>query len=127
MKEIKTVFDKFDLDEEKSNEIRSKLVSEKHVSHVWVIPVAAVLAAMVMIMVIPVTRNTVVNAAEKIFERFHLDMVMEVEVCLGLHGHEVDVGVGYFQSEDGDTYLDARAYFLEAFGHVVGETLQLAV
>ena len=68
MKEIKTVFNKFDLDEAKSDEIRSKLASKKHVSHVWVIPVAAVLAAMVMIMVIPVTRNTVVNAAEKILD-----------------------------------------------------------
>ena len=59
--------------------------------------------------------------------RFHLDVVMEVEVGFSLHGHEVDVGVGYFQSEDCDTDLDAWAYFLEAFGHAVGETLQLAV
>lgn len=83
MKEIKTVFVKFELDEAKSDEIRAKLAARKSVSHVWVIPVAAVLAAMGIIMVIPVTRNTVVNAAEKIFERFHLDMVNGDEVEWG--------------------------------------------
>jgi len=83
MKEIKTVFEKFELDEAKSDEIRAKLAARKSVSHVWVISVAAVLAAMGIIMVIPVTRNTVVNAAEKIFERFHLDMVNGDEVEWG--------------------------------------------
>ena len=96
MKEIKTVFDKFDLDEEKSNEIRSKLVSEKHVSHVWLIPVAAVLAAMVMIMVIPVTRNKVVNAAERIFKYFHHDMVDGVEIEWGT---DPDTGEEYQWAE----------------------------
>ena len=95
MKEIKTVFDKFELDEAKSDEIRAKLAARKSVSHVWVIPVAAVLAARGIIMVIPVTRNTVVNAAEKIFERFHLDMVNGVEVEWGT---DPDTGKEYLWS-----------------------------
>ena len=73
MKEIKTLFNKFELDETKSDEIRSNLISKRSASRVWLIPVVAVAAAMVMIMVIPAARETVVNAAERILLLFHLD------------------------------------------------------
>ena len=61
------------------------------------------------------------------FGGFHLDVVVEVEVGLGLHGDEVDVGVGYFQSQHGYAYLDAGAHLFEAFGHAVCEVLEFAV
>ena len=32
------------------------------------------------------------------FGRFHFDVVMKVEVGLGLHGDEVDVSVGHFKA-----------------------------
>ena len=84
MKEIKSLFDKIELDETKSDAIRSKLVSKRSASHAWLIPVVAVAAAMIMIMVIPVTRNKVVYAAERILELFHIDIangdVLEYEV-----------------------------------------------
>ena len=92
MNEIKRVFNKFDLDEAKSQEIMSKLVSKRHVNRVWVIPVAAVLAAMAMIMVIPVTRNAVVNAAERILSHFRIDAADGVEVGWGT---DPDTGKDY--------------------------------
>ena len=57
----------------------------------------------------------------------HLDVVVEVEVGLGLHGDEVDVGVWHFEAEDGDAYFDAGAGFFEAARHAVGEALEVAV
>ena len=57
MKEIKSLFSKFELDEAKSDEIRAKLVSKRSAGRVWLIPVIAVAAAIAIIMVIPVTRT----------------------------------------------------------------------
>ena len=59
--------------------------------------------------------------------RRHFDVVVEVEVGLGLHGHEVDVGVRDFQPQHGYAYFYAGTGFFQAFGYAVGEALQLAV
>lgn len=94
MKEIKSLFSKFELDEAKSDEIRAKLVSKRSAGRVWLIPVIAVAAAIAIIMVIPVTRTMVVNAAEKIFRQFHLEMVNGDEVNSGT---DPDTGEEYFE------------------------------
>ena len=80
MKEIKSLFSKFELDEAKSDEIRAKLVSKRSAGRVWLIPVIAVAAAIAIIMVIPVTRTMVVNAAEKIFKSFHINTADGLEM-----------------------------------------------
>ena len=61
------------------------------------------------------------------FFRLHFDMVVEVQICLGLHGHEVNMGVGHFQSQHGHTYFGAGACFFQPDGHTAGKTLQFAV
>ena len=58
---------------------------------------------------------------------FHFDVVVEVEVGFGLHGDEVDVCVGYFESEDCHAYFDAWAGLFKAFRYALGKVLQLAV
>lgn len=57
----------------------------------------------------------------------HFDVVVEVEVGLGLHGHKVDVGMRHLQPQHGDAYFDAGTGFFQSFGNAVGEALQLAV
>lgn len=116
MKEIKSLFSKFELDEAKSDEIRAKLVSKRSAGRVWLIPVIAVAAAIAIIMVIPVTRTMVVNAAEKIFQQFHLEMVNGDEVNSGT---DPDTGEEYFEmyfSSDKRVELarvkDGRLYFV---------------
>ena len=69
MRDIKPTISKIKLDDAKADEIRSRLVSQKRVTHVWVIPVAAVLTLLIL-MAVPYTRNAVVNAAEKIYSEF---------------------------------------------------------
>ena len=92
MKEIKSLFSKFELDEAKSDEIRAKLVSKRSAGRVWLIPVIAVAAAIAIIMVIPVTRTMVVNAAEKIFKSFHINTADGLEMGLET---EPDTGKEY--------------------------------
>ena len=70
MRDIKPTISKIKLDAAKADEIRSRLVSQKRVTHVWVIPVAAVLTLLIILMAVPYTRNAVVNAAEKIYSEF---------------------------------------------------------
>ena len=70
MRDIKPTISKIKLDDAKADEIRSRLVSQKRVTHVWVIPVAAVLTLLIILMAVPYTRNAVVNAAEKIYSEF---------------------------------------------------------
>lgn len=70
MRDIKPTISKIKLDDAKADEIRSRLVSQKRVAHVWVIPVAAVLTLLIILMAVPYTRNAVVNAAEKIYSEF---------------------------------------------------------
>ena len=70
MRDIKPTINKIRLDDAKANEIRSKLVSQRHVTHMWLIPVAAVLTLMIIVMAVPYTRNAVVNAAEKLYSEF---------------------------------------------------------
>ena len=48
------------------------------------------------------------------FSGFHLDVVMEIEVGFGLHGDKVDVGVGHFKAQHGDTYFDTGTGFFKA-------------
>ena len=61
------------------------------------------------------------------FVGFHLDVVMEIEVSFGLHGNKVDVGVGHFETQHGNTDFDTGAGFFEALCHTVCEALQFAV
>lgn len=61
------------------------------------------------------------------FSGFHLDVVMEVEVGFGLHGDKVDVGVGHFKAQHGDTYFDTGTGFFKAACHAVCKALQFAV
>lgn len=47
----------------------------------------------------------------------------EAHVFLALHGYEVDVGVGDFESEDALAYLDAGDGFLYGYGYALGKDL----
>ena len=115
MNGLKATFNKVKLDDTKSNEIRSKLMNGKTVSHMWLIPVAAVLSAMVIVMVIPSTRNIVVNAAEKIIQEFKIytgngDVIARVT--------DPDTGktiVEYYFEDSSPSYArvkDGRLYFV---------------
>lgn len=47
----------------------------------------------------------------------------EVHVCLGAHGHEVDVGVWHFESDDTLAYLAAGHCFADSLGYALGKEL----
>ena len=61
------------------------------------------------------------------FVLLHLDMMMEVEVGFGLHGYQMDVGVGHFETQHGDTHFDTGTGLFEAAGHAVGKALKVAI
>ena len=77
MRDIKPTISKIKLDDAKADEIRSRLVSQKRVTHVWVIPVAAVLTLLIILMAVPYTRNAVVNAAKHIRTNSHPQLITE--------------------------------------------------
>lgn len=47
----------------------------------------------------------------------------EVHVCLGAHGHEVDMGVGHFQADDALTDFAAGHCFADRLGYAFGKEL----
>lgn len=47
----------------------------------------------------------------------------EVHVCLGAHGHEVDMGVGHFQADDALAHFAAGHCFADSFGYALGKEL----
>jgi len=115
MKDIKPTINKIRLDDAKSNEIRSKLMQKKGVTHMWMIPVAAVLTAIVVLMVIPYTRNAVVNAAEKLFKNYEVRLLSGEEVGWGtdpdtgkeyswMHGNAQDQ-IALAEAKDGRLYM----------------------
>jgi len=65
MRDIKNLYDKIELDGAKSNAIRSELLKTKKKNHIWAVPMIAVLAACVLIMVIPYAKEHIVNAEYK--------------------------------------------------------------
>lgn len=104
MKEIKELFDKFELDENKTYEIRSELIHGKSSKHIWAIPVAAVAAALVIVMAIPYTRERVVNAAEQIFKQYKVTLSNGDEIAWGT---DPDTGKEYYAgSYHGGHYND---------------------
>ena len=115
MKDIKPTINKIRLDDAKSNEIRSKLMQKKGVTHMWMIPVAAVLTAIVVLMVIPYTRNAVVNAAEKLFKNYEVRLLSGEDVGWGtdpdtgkeyswMHGNAQDQ-IALAEAKDGRLYM----------------------
>lgn len=54
----------------------------------------------------------------------HGDMVAEIEVAGVVERHEVDVGVGDVDADDGDAHLDAGAYLFKALGHATAEAVE---
>ena len=49
----------------------------------------------------------------------------EIHVALGLHGDEVDVGMGNFQTKNGYSHLCAGNYLFEGHGHLLGKHMKV--
>ena len=67
---MKDTFDKVVMNEERQQEIRAGLMGKKRAKKTWLAPVVAVAAAIAVIMIVPYTREIVVNAAETLYEAF---------------------------------------------------------
>lgn len=67
---IKNVFDKVAMDEDKMVEIRNGLNRKRHLP-MWTRAVACMAICVATLLVIPSTRTMIVNAAEKIVQIFH--------------------------------------------------------
>ena len=63
-------FDKGVMSEERQQEIRAGLMGKKRAKKTWLAPVVAVAAAIAVIMIVPYTREIVVNAAETLYAAF---------------------------------------------------------
>ncbi len=67
---MKDTFDKVVMNEERQQEIRAGLMGKKRAKKTWIAPVVAVAAAIAVIMIVPYTREIVVNAAETLYAAF---------------------------------------------------------
>lgn len=67
---MKDTFDKVVMNEERQQEIRAGLMGKKRAKKTWLAPVVAVAAAIAVIMIVPYTREIVVNAAETLYAAF---------------------------------------------------------
>ena len=67
---MKDTFDKVVMSEERQQEIRAGLMGKKRAKKTWLAPVVAVAAAIAVIMIVPYTREIVVNAAETLYAAF---------------------------------------------------------
>lgn len=67
---MKDTFDKVIMDESRQEEIRAGLMGKRKAKKIWLAPVVAVAAAIAVIMIVPYTREIVVNAAETLYAAF---------------------------------------------------------
>ncbi len=77
---MKETIDKIIMDEGKKEEIRNTLLKEKTVTHTWIKVVAAVAAMICAVMIIPFTRNKVLQAAERIMKPFRAKNGFEMDI-----------------------------------------------
>ena len=77
---MKETLDKIVMNEEKKDEIRKNLLKKKPVSHTWIKVVAAVAAVICAVMIIPFTRNQVLQAAERIGKPIRTKNRVEVDI-----------------------------------------------
>ena len=77
---MKETLDKIVMDEEKKDEIRKNLLKKKPVSHTWIKVVAAVAAVICAVMIIPFTRNQVLQAAERLFKPIRTKNGVELDI-----------------------------------------------
>ena len=110
MNDLKNTFDKVKLDESKAAEIRDKLIRKKGVNRAWLIPVVAVMTALIIVLTIPTARDTVIGAMA--FNDYTLITANGVTVkhyYNPLTGKEtweyIDPGIDYSQVKDGRLYL----------------------
>jgi hypothetical protein len=77
---MKETLDKIVMDEERKDEIRNTLLQRKPAQHTWVKVAAAVAAVICAVMIIPFTRNKVLQAAENIFKPIRSKNGMELDL-----------------------------------------------
>ena len=77
---MKKTIDKIVMDEERKDEIRNTLLQRKRAQHTWVKVAAAVAAVICAVMIIPFTRNKVLQAAENIFKPIRSKNGMELDL-----------------------------------------------
>ena len=77
---MKETLDKIVMDEERKDEIRNTLLQRKRAQHTWVKVAAAVAAVICAVMIIPFTRNKVLQAAENIFKPIRSKNGMELDL-----------------------------------------------
>ncbi|MBO7426535.1 MAG: hypothetical protein J6U23_12760 [Clostridiales bacterium] len=77
---MKNTWDKIVMDEDKKEEIRKALLKKKPVTHTWIKVVAAAAALICAVMIIPFTRNKVLQAAERIIKPFRTKNGLEMDI-----------------------------------------------
>lgn len=77
---MKNTWDKIVMDEDKKEEIRKTLLKKKPVTHTWIKVVAVAAAVICAVMIIPFTRNKVLQAAERIFKPIRTKNGMELDI-----------------------------------------------
>ena len=107
---MKSTIDKIVMDETKKEEIRQTLLKKKTANHTWVKVTATLAAAVAALMIIPFTRNTILQAAENVISTFKSKTGTEIKVVMDENNDIVSAEV----KEGADEYIeviDDRIYF----------------
>lgn len=122
---MKDTFDKVNIDKARQQEIRAGLMGKRRARKTWIAPIAAVAAAIAVIMIVPYTREIVVNAAADLYMTFmakhnNLEYTVEESVVTDSEGSDIyhvstvmnfSEMVPYGQVKDGKLYfvLDGKS------------------
>ena len=117
---MKDTFDKVIMDKSRQEEIRAGLMGKRKAKKIWLAPVAAAIAAIAIIMIIPGTREIVVKAAETIYSTFssnynNLNVAVEETSLTGTDGSQirrVSITYSFTDTEPWAQVKDGRLYFV---------------
>ena len=101
--------DKVVMDETKKKEIRQSLLKKKTAKHTWVKVTATIAAAIAALMIVPFTRNTILQAAENLYSTFKGKNGGEINLVIDesnqIISAEYNLGTDYVQVIDNRMYL----------------------
>lgn len=107
---MKNTIDKIVMDEAKKEEIRKELLKGRKKNYTWVKVAASVAAVAAALMIVPVTRNTILQAAENVISTFKSKTGTEIKVVMDENNDIVSAEV----KEGADEYIeviDDRIFF----------------
>lgn len=117
---MKDTFDKVIMNEARQQEIRSELMGKKRAKKTWLAPIAAIAAAIAVIMIVPYTREIVVNAAADLYMTFiakhnNLDYTVEETKLTDTEGsvvYQVSTVMNFSEMIPYGQVKDGKLYFV---------------